>query len=439
MQTNFTIQQLSNPAIARSNEVLIKCLQCGYCLPNCPTYQLSGDEMETPRGRVALIKDMLEKGGRPEDKTVENIDHCLSCLACLATCPSFVNYMHLVDHAREYIEDNYRRPLFDRLIRWTLAQVLPYPGRLRMAIRTAGLARPFAFTLPKNIRAMLASTPRKLLPVSPNDTPQVFPAIGKPKRRVALLTGCAQKVLNTNINDATIRILRRHGCDVVVAEGAACCGALTLHMGKAEQSKMAAAKNIRAWMNEVNGEGLDAIVINTSGCGTVVKEYGHTFRNDDLAEQAVIISTLAKDISEVLSEIELDHTLSTDLRVAYHATCSLQFGQRIRFAPKKLLKAAGFTVIEPRESHACCGSAATYSMLQPEISGELKQRKVNTLEAVKPDVIAAGNIGCMVQISSGTEVPVVHTVELLDWATGGPIPRVLQDIKITSLLQKKTS
>jgi glycolate oxidase iron-sulfur subunit len=426
MQTNFTVEQLSNPAIARSNEVLIKCLQCGYCLPNCPTYQLSGDEMETPRGRVALIKDMLESGGRPEDKTVENIDHCLSCLACLSTCPSFVNYMHLVDHAREYIEENYPRPLFDRLIRGALAQVLPYPERLRMAIRTAKLVRPLAFTMPKRLRAMLEVTPRKLLPVSPNDTPQVFPAIGERKRRVALLTGCAQKVLNTDINDSTIRILRRHGSEVVVAEGAGCCGALTLHMGKAKQSKVAAEKNIRAWMNEVNGEGLDAIVINTSGCGTVVKEYGHNFRNDDLAEQAAKISALAKDISEILSEIKLEHKINTKLRVAYHATCSLQFGQRIRFAPKKLLKAAGFTILEPKESHTCCGSAATYSILQPEISGKLKQNKVMTLEAVKPDVIAAGNIGCITQISSGTDIPVVHTIELLDWVTGGPIPRVLK-------------
>ena len=429
MQTNFTAEQLSNPAIARSNEVLIKCLQCGYCLPNCPTYQLSGDEMETPRGRVALIKDMLEHGGRPEDKTVENIDHCLSCLACLSTCPSFVNYMHLVDHGREYIEDNYSRPLFDRFLRWTLAQVLPYPDRLRMAIRAVRLVRPFAFTMPKKLRAMLAVTPRKLLPVSPNDAPQVFPAIGDRKRRVALLTGCAQKVLNTDINDATIRILRRHGCEVVVAEGAGCCGALTLHMGKAKQSKTAAEKNIRAWMNEVNGKGLDAIVINTSGCGTVVKEYGHNFRNDELAEDAATIAALAKDISEVLSEIELDNKINSDLRVAYHATCSLQFGQRIRFAPKKLLKAAGFTVLEPKESHTCCGSAATYSMLQPEISGILKQNKVMTLKAVKPDVIAAGNIGCITQISSGTDIPVVHTVELLDWVTGGPIPRVLKNVK----------
>ena len=433
MQTNFTTEQLSNPAIARSNEVLIKCLQCGYCLPNCPTYQLSGDEMETPRGRIALIKDMLEDGGRPKDKTVENIDHCLSCLACLSTCPSFVNYMHLVDHAREYIEDNYPRSLFDRLIRGVLAQVLPYPERLRMAIRTAKIVRPLSFAMPKKLRAILEVTPRNLLPVSPNDKPQIFPAIGVKKRRVALLTGCAQKVLNTDINDATIRILRRHGCEVVVAEGAGCCGALTLHMGKAKQSKAAAEKNIRAWMREVNGEGLDAIVINTSGCGTVVKEYGHNFRNDELADDAATIAALAKDISEVLSDIELKNKISSDLRVAYHATCSLQFGQRIRFAPKKLLKAAGFTVLEPKESHTCCGSAATYSMLQPEISGKLKQNKIMALKVVKPDVIAAGNIGCITQISSGTDIPVVHTVELLDWVTGGPIPRVLQNVKMKAL------
>ena len=426
MQTNFTVEQLSNPAIARSNEVLIKCLQCGYCLPNCPTYQLSGDEMETPRGRVALIKDMLESGNKPKDKTVENIDHCLSCLACLSTCPSFVNYMHLVDHAREYIEENYQRPLFDRLIRGVLAQVLPYPQRLRMAIHTAKLVRPLAFTMPKRLRVMLEVAPRKLLPVSPNDAPQSFPAIGERKRRIALLTGCAQKVLNTDINDSTIRILRRHGCEVVVAEGTGCCGALTLHMGKSKQSKVAAEKNIRAWMDEINGRGLDAIVINTSGCGTVIKEYGHIFRNDKLAEEAATIAALAKDVSEVLSDIELEHKIIPDLRVAYHATCSLQFGQRIRFAPKKLLKAAGFTVLEPKESHTCCGSAATYSMLQPEISGKLKQNKVTSLEVVKPDVIAAGNIGCITQISSGTDIPVVHTIELLDWATGGPIPRVLQ-------------
>ncbi len=426
MQTNFTPEQLANQAMVYSKDILVRCLQCGYCLENCPTFQLSGDELQTPRGRVAQIKDMLENEGRPEDETVENIDRCLSCLACLSTCPSFVNYMHLVDHAREHIEQNYRRPLFDRLLRWMLAQTLPYPGRLRLAMRGARLAKPLAFAMPEKFRSMVESAPSKLPPPSLNDKPQVFPAIGERKRRVALLAGCAQKVLNTDINDATIRILRRHGCEVVIAQGAGCCGALTYHMGKSQQSYAAATGNIHAWMREVNGAGLDAIVINTSGCGTVVKEYGHMFRNDELAEEAATISALAKDISEVLSDIELDHKVTPELRVAYHATCSLQFGQRIRFAPRKLLKAAGFTVLEPINSHTCCGSAGTYSLLQPEISGQLKERKVKTLEADAPDVIAAGNIGCMTQIGSGTEVPVVHTVELLDWVTGGPIPTALE-------------
>lgn len=426
METSFTEGQLSNPVIAGSHDALTRCLQCGYCLPNCPTYQLLDDEFDSPRGRVYLIRDMLQSESAPEEETVRHIDRCIYCLACLSSCPSFVNYMHLMDYAREHIEENYQRPLFDRMLRWMLAQVLPYPDRFRLAMRGAKLLRPLAFTMPKKIHGMIRLTPDKLPSPSLNDRPQVFPAIGERKRRVALLTGCAQKVLNTDINDATIRILRRHGCEVVVAQGAGCCGALTHHMGKASESRTAAAKNIQAWMHEVKGAGLDAIVINASGCGTMVKNYGYMFRNDELAAEATTISELAKDISEVLSDIELDHKVTPDLRVAYHATCSLQFGQRIRFAPKKLLKAAGFTVLEPKDAHVCCGAGGTYNLLQPEISGQLKERKVEALEQIKPDVIAAGNIGCMVQIGSGTPVPVVHTVELLDWVTGGPVPGALK-------------
>jgi glycolate oxidase iron-sulfur subunit len=433
MYTNFTPDQLSQPDMDDVNDALTRCLQCGYCAEICPTYQLTGDENENSRGRVKLIKEMLEKGGRPDEKTVRHIDRCMSCLACMSTCPSFVNYMRLVDHAREYIDDNYQRPLLDRLQRWTLAKVLPYPDRFRLAINGARLAKPLAFALPVKMRDMMEFIPSKLPPSSPNDRPQVFPAIGERIRRVALMTGCAQKALNTDINDATIRILRRHGCEVVVAEGAACCGALTYHMGKAKESRVAAASNIQAWMKEVNGAGLDAIVINTSGCGTVIKEYGHMFRNDALAEDAVKISSLAKDISELLSKIELDNKLKPDMRVAYHATCSLQYGQRVRFAPKKLLKKAGFTVIESRDAHTCCGSAGTYNLLQPEVSLQLKERKVKALEQGRPDAIAAGNIGCMIQIGSGTELPVVHTVELLDWVTGGPVPRALEGLEITAV------
>lgn len=428
MQTNFTETQLKDPAFKRSNEVLRTCVHCGFCTATCPTYQVLGDELDSPRGRIYLIKDMLENNRPADEKTVKHIDRCLSCLACMSTCPSGVHYMHLVDHAREYIENTYKRPFMDRTIRWMLARILPYPERFRFALRGAKLAKPFKGVMPGPVRAMLDLAPPDLPPPSLNDKPQVFPATGERTKRVALMTGCAQKALNTDINDATIRILQRHGCEVVVAQGAGCCGALTHHMGKSTESHASAARNIRAWMREIGNGGLDAIVINTSGCGTTVKDYGHMFRNDALAEDAATVSALAKDVSEVLSDLELQVTESPDLRVAYHAACSLQHGQQIKFAPKTLLKRAGFTVLEPKDPHLCCGSAGTYNIMQPEISGKLKDRKVKTLEAVEPQVIAAGNIGCMMQIGSGTSVPVVHTVELLDWATGGPKPQKLQSV-----------
>ncbi|WP_299836316.1 glycolate oxidase subunit GlcF [uncultured Jannaschia sp.] len=450
MQTTFTPEQLADPDTKRSNEILRACVHCGFCTATCPTYQVLGDELDSPRGRIYLIKDMLESGRDADEKTVKHIDRCLSCLACMTTCPSGVHYMHLVDHARAHIERTYRRPLMDRMLRWTLARILPYPGRFRLALLGAKLGRPFARLMPDaRLRAMIAMAPKTIPPVSRNDDPQTFPASER-KMRVALMTGCAQKALNTDINDATIRLLTRLGAEVVVAKGAGCCGALTHHMGKADESHAFAARNIEAWSAEMAGGGLDAIVVNTSGCGTTVKDYGHMFRNDPLAEKAAKVSALAKDVSEVLLDLlPKDHPFETPLRpardgvggiptehvpeteghgplrVAYHAACSLQHGQQVKAAPKTLLARAGFTVVEPIDAHLCCGSAGTYNLLQPEIAGELKRRKVATLEARKPDVIAAGNIGCMMQIGGGTQVPVVHTVELLDWATGGPVPPVI--------------
>ncbi len=427
MQTTFTEEQLQDPAIQRSNEILRSCVHCGFCTATCPTYQVLGDELDSPRGRIYLIKDMLENERVPDEKTVKHIDRCLSCLACMTTCPSGVHYMHLVDHAREYIENNYKRPLSDRVLRWVLAQILPYPMRFRWALIGAKLGRPFRFLMPDaRLRAMLDMAPKHIPPVSRNDDPQSFAPKTPRKKRVALMTGCAQKALNTDINDATIRLLTRLGCEVVVAEGAGCCGALTHHMGKSKQSHAAAAANIRAWVREMDGDGLDAIVINTSGCGTTVKDYGHMFRNDPLAQDAARVSALAMDISEVLMQLDLPEQSEKGLTVAYHAACSLQHGQQIKTYPKDLLKRAGFKVVEPADSHLCCGSAGTYNLMQPEISGQLKQRKAQTIEAKKPDLIATGNIGCMMQIGSGTELPIVHTVELLDWATGGPEPRGLQ-------------
>ena len=426
MQTFFEPNQLEDPDFKRSNDILRACVHCGFCTATCPTYQVLGDELDSPRGRIYLIKDMLENNRVPDKTTVKHIDRCLSCLACMTTCPSGVHYMHLVDHARAYIEDNYKRPLSERLLRSVLAQVLPYPKRFRLALLGAKMARPFVKLIPdRRLRAMIAMAPKQVPPVSRNDDPQTFAPQTPKRKRIALMTGCAQKALNTDINDATIRLLTRMGCEVVVAKGQGCCGALTHHMGKTSESHKAAAANIAAWSAEIDNGGLDAIVINTSGCGTTVKDYGHMFRDTELAEQAETVSALAKDISEVLIDLDLPKGDPKDMVVAYHAACSLQHGQKIKTFPKQLLKAAGFQVAEPRDSHLCCGSAGTYNLMQPEISAELKTRKVQTLEAVQPDIIAAGNIGCMMQIGSATDVPIVHTVELLDWASGGPKPKAL--------------
>jgi glycolate oxidase iron-sulfur subunit len=426
MQTMFTPEQMKDPAIARSNEILRSCVHCGFCTATCPTYQVLGDELDSPRGRIYLIKDMLENNRKPDEKTVMHIDRCLSCLACMSTCPSGVHYMHLVDHARDYIEKNYDRPFTDRALRWVLARILPYPMRFRVALLGAKIGRPFARLMPDaRLRAMLEMAPKVIPPVSRNDDPQTFEAEAPRKMRVALMTGCAQKALNTDINDATIRLLTRLGAEVVVAEGAGCCGALTHHMGKTSESHATAAKNIRAWNAEMKAGGLDAIVINTSGCGTTVKDYGYMFEGGDLADEAKAVSDIAMDVSEVLMKLDLPRGADQGMRVAYHAACSLQHGQQIKTFPKDLLKRAGFEVVEPADSHLCCGSAGTYNLMQPEISGQLKARKVKTLEAKNPDVIAAGNIGCMMQIGDAAGVPVVHTVELLDWATGGPKPPAL--------------
>ena len=426
MQTMFKPEQLKDPAIERSNQILRNCVHCGFCTATCPTYQILGDELDSPRGRIYLIKDMLENERVPDEKTVKHIDRCLSCLACMSTCPSGVHYMHLVDHARDYIEQKYKRPMSDRLLRWVLSRILPYPMRFRIALLSAKIGRPFARFMPDaRLRAMLEMAPKIIPPVSRNDDPQTFAPKVARKKRVALMTGCAQKALNTDINDATIRLLTRLGCEVVVAEGAGCCGALTHHMGKTAESHGAAGKNIRAWAAEMDGDGLDAIVINTSGCGTTVKDYGHMFRNDPLAVDAARVAGIAKDVSEVLMDLDLPTGADQELTIAYHAACSLQHGQQIKTFPKDLLKKAGFKVVEPSDPHLCCGSAGTYNLMQPEISKQLRDRKVRSIEAKNPDIIAAGNIGCMMQIGSASGIPIVHTVELLDWATGGPRPPAL--------------
>jgi glycolate oxidase iron-sulfur subunit len=432
MQTRFTLAQLADAAMRESESILRKCVHCGFCTATCPTYVLLGDELDSPRGRIYLIKEMFERGEKANDRVVKHIDRCLSCLSCMTTCPSAVHYMHLVDHAREHIEQTYRRPLLDRMLRSVLARVLPSPTLFRLSLVSASLARPLRRLLPASgplgrIRAMLELAPARVPGRSVSDTPQIFPAQGETRLRVALLQGCAQQVLAPQINEATIRLLTRHGCDVAIAPGAGCCGALTHHMGRTDASHESARRNIAAWLALWDGKGPDAIVINASGCGTTVKDYGFMLREEpQWAERAARISAMTKDVSELMTTLGLaagGH--GRGMVVAYHSACSLQHGQKVTKQPKSLLEAAGFVVREPGEGHLCCGSAGTYNLLQPEIAQRLRARKVANIEATGPNVIATGNIGCMTQIAAGTAIPVVHTVELLDWATGGPKPAAL--------------
>jgi len=428
VQTSFSLAQLADPDVAESERILRTCVHCGFCTATCPTYVLLGDELDSPRGRIYLIKDMLENDRDADAQTVKHVDRCLTCLSCMTTCPSGVHYMHLVDHARTHIEKTYKRPFMDRMIRTVLSLVLPYPGRFRLALTGAVLARPLKELFPGPIGAMLRLAPRRVPAASPMDRPQVFPAEGARKGRVALMNGCAQKVLDPEINEATIRLLTRLGVEVVVARGAGCCGALVHHMGKTPAAHAQAAANVKAWVAEMEGEGLDAIVINASGCGTTVKDYGFMFREDaDLAAAAARVSALTKDVTEYLSELGLPQPVrSVGLKVTYHSACSMQHGQKITGLPKDLLRKAGFDVGDVPEGHLCCGSAGTYNILQPEIAGRLRDRKVANIESTSPDVIAAGNIGCITQIAGGTGIPVTHTVALLDWALGGPVPQALR-------------
>jgi glycolate oxidase iron-sulfur subunit len=427
LQTSFTLAQLADPDVAESEKILRACVHCGFCTATCPTYVLDGNELDSPRGRIYLIKEMLERNQPATAEVALHIDRCLSCLACMTTCPSGVHYMHLVDHARAHIEDTYRRPLGERLLRGLLAWLMPYPQRFRLALHAARLAKPFAPVARaigfKRVAAMLGLAPWRA--PHPPLKPQTFPARGARKGRVALLSGCINDLLAPRINAAAIGVLNRHGIEVVLAAGAGCCGSLGHHMGREQLALAQARANIDAWSRI---KGLDAILITASGCGTTVKDYGFMLRGDPAyAERAARVAGLAKDIAEYLAGLPLKPAAAAPgLIVAYHSACSLQHGQRVIRQPKELLARLGFLVRDIPEGHLCCGSAGTYNILQPDIARRLRERKVGTIERLRPDLIAAGNIGCMTQIAAGTALPVVHTVELIDWATGGQSPPVFQ-------------
>ncbi|NDG49230.1 MAG: glycolate oxidase iron-sulfur subunit, partial [Rhodospirillales bacterium] len=399
MQTNFTPEQLRDPELREANTILRSCVHCGMCTATCPTFVELGDELDSPRGRIYLIKDMLENGRPATELEARHVDRCLSCLSCMTTCPAGVNYMHLVDHARRHIEETYDRPMPERLLRRMLAMILPYPARFRPAMRLAGLVRGLAGLIPgqsmtaKRLRAMLKLAPKTLPPAQPLGS--LYPAEGARRGRVALLAGCAQQVLDPEINAATIRLLTRMGVEVVVPPSTGCCGALTHHMGLHDPAMAAARANILAW----DAAGLDAVVVNTSGCGTTVKDYGFMFREAPEAAAAARISAMAMDISEALDKFGYAPSRpAPGITVAYHSACSLQHGQKITALPKQLLQKAGFTVKEPLEGHLCCGSAGTYNIMQPEIAERLRSRKLANINRTGASVLVAGNIGCLTQL-----------------------------------------
>ena len=433
METHFSKEQLKNKDNKSSEKILRKCVHCGFCNATCPTYQLLGDELDGPRGRIYLIKDMLEKKKPANEKIVKHIDRCLSCYSCMTTCPSGVNYMHLIDHGRKYIEKTYKRPFGERIIRNFLSKVLPNPRIFKIIGFVTLFVKPIKYLLPKKIKEMISlmpvTFPRKKLP-----NKKIYPAEKrkKPIARVALLTGCVQKVISPQINEATIRLLNRHGIEVIVANGVDCCGALTHHLGKSELAKKTFKKNISIWYEEYLNNGLDAIISNTSGCGTTLKDYGFIFRSDnDLKKKAKKISELTKDITEYLDEnvkLNFDNNTEnkTDYKIAYHSACSMQHGQKIHEIPKNLIKKTGNQVLDIPDGHICCGSAGTYNLLQTGIAKRLLKNKILNINKIKPEIISTGNIGCITQIASATKIPVLHTVEIIDWYTGGPKPEVLK-------------
>jgi glycolate oxidase iron-sulfur subunit len=428
MQTNFTPAQLADPHIADANGILRSCVHCGFCTATCPTYVLLGDELDSPRGRIYLIKNMLESGAAATAETVKHVDRCLSCLSCMTTCPSGVNYMHLIDTARVHIEKTYDRPFADKFMRRFLANVMPRPGLFRLSLIASRPLRSFAPFFAsiglKRLSAMIGLVPKSLPRPQTLGRSGTYPAQGVKKGRVGLQMGCVQSVMDPGINAATIRLLTRLGYEVVVSSGESCCGSLEHHAGLEDAALMRARRSIDQWMNE----DIDAVVVTASGCGTVIKDYGHMLRLDPAyAEKAKAISIKAKDVTEFLGALDLP-TAKANMRIAYHSACSMQHGQNIKTLPQALLRRAGFEVQDVPEGHLCCGSAGTYNILQPEISGQLRDRKIANINTTQPEAVATGNLGCITQLQSGLGVPILHTIELLDWAYGGPKPAVLEHV-----------
>ncbi|MDX8385479.1 MAG: glycolate oxidase subunit GlcF [Gallionella sp.] len=401
MQTNISPELLKNPAIAEAETILRSCVHCGFCTATCPTYQLLGDELDSPRGRIYLIKEMLE-GNVASEKTRLHLDRCLGCRSCETTCPSGVQYGHLLDIGRQEIEQRVPRSLVQKLIRRAMLTVLPYPGRYDISMRLARLAKPL---LPTFLRQKIPAHSKA------STRPQASHA-----RKMLVLEGCVQPISTPNTNAAAARVLDKLGISLISAPQAGCCGALHQHLSEVEAALVMMKNNIDAWWPHVE-QGVEAIVMTASGCGVMVKEYGYALQHDaEYATKAARISALTLDLSEVLREQNLEALsgIGDDVCVAYQSSCTLQHGQKLSGAVESILQRCGYTLTQVADSHLCCGAAGTYTLLQPTLSQQLLSNKIDALTQGMPDVIASANIGCQLHLASATKIPVKHWIELLD-------------------------
>ena len=407
MQHQIPIEKLGKEGEVMAHAIEA-CVHCGFCLPTCPTYVVLQEEMDSPRGRIFLMKEVLE-GNLKLEEALPYLDRCLACQACVTACPSGVPYGELIATFRLWSEEKRHRFPLERVFRLGLLRTLPYPERFRPLAKLGAGLKPLLkpLPLPKPLKAPLALLPDRL----PEEAPygEVYPAKGERKARVGILLGCAQRVLRPSINQATIQVLQENGVEVVAVPEQACCGALNLHAGDKEWAQALARKNLKAFRD------VDYVVTNAAGCGSGMKEYPLLFLGEPEEEEAQALAAKVKDLSVLLDELGFTPPPPPrrPLRVAYHDACHLAHAQGVREAPRRLLQAAGLEVLEPREWELCCGSAGTYNLFQPEIAEALGKRKAENLKATGADLVATGNIGCLTQIQAYLDLPVLHTAELL--------------------------
>ena len=426
MESAFSQAALNDPEMAAASDVVRQCVHCGFCNATCPTYQLSQDEGDGPRGRIWIMHSMLSADRAPTALELNYLDRCLTCLSCTTTCPAGVNYLHLADIARTHIHKKGSRPRGQKLVRALLTHVLPYPQRLAAALSLSKFTR-FARPLLPAALARLAraadglSSGSATLPLAEG----THSAHGTKRMRVLMLTGCAQARLGAEINHATQRLLNRLGVEVVIPEGSGCCGALSGHLGHHDESQDQIRRLLAQWEQADAETPVDRVVINASGCGFHVKDWGFIMRRDPRwAAPAARFAALARDLTEIVAELGLPQgprpEAISQLPVALHLPCSLQHGQKIVAEPKLLLEAAGFRVLLPTDSHLCCGAAGTYAITQPEASAALQGNKIAAMQATGAALMVSSNMGCMKHLAPGLGMPVVHLAQALDWATGGP-------------------